>query len=250
MGARPELSPAVRGRNYTLPAICVVSFTLVVLHGLSVSAQNPTVAPALEVLDEAPLKQYRAYRRMHAVNEKFNKEAWLEAWTELDANGFRYEIVSERGSEYVLEKILRTLLAREQDLIDQGQAGRAELTAENYIFEHGPANSNGVRYILLKPKRKDMLLVDGRMVLNHSGTELLRVEGRLSKNPSFWTSLVNVIRDFATLDGVRVPVTTETIAKLKFAGLARMVVHYEYETINGRPVSLAGRQTLARAAGR
>ncbi len=89
------------------------------------------------------------------------------------------------------------------------------------------------------------------MVLNQAGTELLRVEGRLAKNPSFWTSLVNVIRDFTRIDGVRVPVSTESIAKLKFAGLSRMQVEYEYESVNGRPVTLAARRTVASAgAGR
>ena len=62
------------------------------------------------------------------------------------------------------------------------------------------------------------MLVDGRMVLSSDGGDLLRVEGRLAKNPSFWTSLVNIIRHFAKIDGVRVPVATETVAKIKFAG--------------------------------
>jgi hypothetical protein len=89
-----------------------------------------------------------------------------------------------------------------------------------------------------------VLLVDGRMVLSGDGNELLRVEGRLAKNPSFWTSLVNVIRHYARLDGVRVPISTESIAKVRFAGVAHLKVHYEYTTINGRPVSLAARRTL------
>ena len=186
------------------------------------------------VLNDVPLTQYRAFRRMYATNEKFNQEAWLEAWTEFDETGFRYEIVSERGSEYVRNKVLRNLLHREQQLIDGGEANRAELSLQNYVFEEPAAYGNGVRYITLKPKRKDMLLVNGRMVLNQDGTELLRVEGVLSKNPSFWTSVVNVIRDFARLDGVRVPVTTESIAKIKFAGLSRMSVRYEYR-VDQRP---------------
>lgn len=184
------------------------------------------------------------------MNEKFNQEAWLDAWTELDERGFRYEIVSERGSDTVRNKVLRRVLERERELIAEGQADRAELSAANYEFEAMSAGGKGVRYVLLKPRRKDMLLVDGRMVLNQDGTELLRVEGRLAKNPSFWTSLVNVIREFARLDGIRVPVTTESIARVKVAGLSRMIVHYEYETINGRRVSLAARQTLAAAHGR
>ena len=210
------------------------------------AGRTPTDPP---VLDDRPLTQYRAFRRMHATNEKFNQEAWLEAWTELDQKGFRYEIVSTRGSEYVLNKVLKTLLAREQEIVAKGQTDRAEITPANYEFSEPDRHGDGVRYVLIKPKRKDILLVDGRMVLNEEGTELLRVEGRLAKNPSFWTSLVNVVREFARFDGVRVPVTTESIAKLKFAGLSRMTVSYEYESINGRPVSLSARRIMASAGG-
>jgi hypothetical protein len=88
------------------------------------------------------------------------------------------------------------------------------------------------------------------MVLNQDGTELLRVEGRLSKNPSFWMNLVHVVREFARLDGVRVPISTESVAKVKFAGVSRLDVQYHYETINGRPMSLAARNTLAAALNR
>jgi hypothetical protein len=83
------------------------------------------------------------------------------------------------------------------------------------------------------------------MVLSEDGRELLRVEGVLAKNPSFWTSLVNVIRHYARLDGVRVPIATESIARVKIAGLSRLNVDYEYESINGRPVSPAARRILA-----
>lgn len=197
---------------------------------------------------EVPLTQYRAYRRMYGTSERFNQEAWLEAWTELDANGFRYQIVSERGSDYMRNKVLKEVLKREQQLIASGDAERADLSAANYEFSEPKAHGPGVRYVLIKPKRKHVLLVDGRMVMSHDGSELLRVEGRLSKNPSFWTSLVNVIREYARLDGVRVPISTETIAKVKFAGISHLDVQYEYETINGRPVSLAARRTLAAAA--
>src|SRR6476469_7789326 len=50
---------------------------------------------------EQPLRQYRAYRRMHAFSESLKHEAWMEAWTELNDGRFSYEIVSERGSEAI-----------------------------------------------------------------------------------------------------------------------------------------------------
>jgi hypothetical protein len=213
------------------------------------AAATPGAAPDREAVPariapatEQPLRQYRAYRRMHARNDHFDQEAWLEAWTELDERGFRYTIVSERGSDYIRSKVLKAVLKREQELVADGDCGRSELTPENYEFEE-MQHGDGEQYVALKPKRKDVLLVDGRMVLSEDGRELLRVEGRLSKNPSFWTSLVNVIRHYARLDGVRVPIATESTAKVKFAGLSHLDVHYEYETINNRPVSLAARRT-------
>src|SRR6476660_7890514 len=192
-------------------------------------------------LREQPVTQYRAYRRMHARSDHFNQEAWLEAWTEFDERGFRYTIVSETGSDYVRNKVLKAVLKREQELVADGDCRRSELTPDNYEFQD-VQQGDGERYVTLKPKRKDVLLVDGRMVLSQDGTELLRVEGRLSKNPSFWTSLVNVIRHYARVDGVRVPIATESTAKVKFAGVSYLDVHYEYESINGRPVSVASRR--------
>lgn len=246
---RPAHGTARRGRGKVArwTAVWGAAFTLALLgfYDQAASARSEdSSAPRVLSQQEEPLRQYRAYRRMHARNDRFNQEGWLEAWTEYDGNAFRYEIVSERGSDYVRNKVLRTVLKREQELVNAGASGRAELTTDNYEFGDADAEG-GLRYVPLKPKRKDLLLVDGRMVLSQDGSELLRVEGRLSKNPSFWTSLVNVIRHYARLDGVRVPISTETTAKLKFAGLSYLDVQYDYETINGRPVSMAARRTTA-----
>jgi hypothetical protein len=194
---------------------------------------------------DRPLTHYRAYRRMHARCEKFKQEAWLEAFTELDEHGFRYRILSERGSDYTREKVLRAVLRREQELVAAGDAERATLSQANYEFADGDGADPNLRYVLIKPKRKDLLLVDGRMVLSGDGGELLRVEGRLSKNPSFWVSTVDVVRHYGRLDGVRVPISTESTARIKFAGTSLLQVHYDYESINGEPVSLAARRVLA-----
>lgn len=174
---------------------------------------------------------------MHALSERFDHEGWMDAWTEWDAGGFRYQIVAERGSDTVRKKVLRALLKREQELIANGDFGRGELTGDNYIFGAATAGP-GVLYVPMTPRRKDVMLIDGRMVLNADG-ELLRVEGLLSKNPSFWTSHVNVVRHYARVDGVRVPVASESVARVKLAGISRLNVRYEYDTINGRPVRTA-----------
>jgi hypothetical protein len=226
----------------------VFGFTLLLAAAVPLTGKtNSSAGPRLAAAVDAPLTQYRAFRRMHAKSDKFNQEGWVDAWTELDRGQFRYTIVSERGSDTIRNKVLKAVLRREQELVLEG-SDKAALTEDNYVF--GDADEGvGERYVPLKPKRKDVVLVDGRMVLSPDGKDLLRVEGRLAKNPSFWTSLVNIIRHFAKVDGVRVPVATETVAKVKFAGQSRLDVVYEYESINGQRVSLAARRMLASAAG-
>lgn len=237
--AAPQRCPQWSRTTYSGTAVWVLTFTVIaIVMTIPTAGRGEEPQDQLSVLHDPPLTQYRAFRRMHARNEKFNQEAWLDAWTELKGNTFTYEITSERGSDYIRTKVLKALLTREQELVAKGEAGRAEICPENYQFEETTQDGD-VRYVTLKPKRKDMLLVNGRMVLNSNGTELLRVEGTLSKNPSFWTSLVTIVRQFTRLDGVRVPVSTETVAKLKFAGQAHLDVRYEYETVNGRPVGIA-----------
>lgn len=256
MSWRRQCAPERRRQG----AVWVVGFTLLLTVGPAAASssgspshpgnEGATAAHAGRFTPDgdARVTQYRALRRMYARCEKFDQEGWLDAWTELADGRFQYEIVSERGSEYIRNKVLRAVLKREQELVAEGP-GRAALSEENYTFAEpaGESGPGGLRYVLMKPKRKDVVLVDGRMVLSPDGGELLRIEGRLAKNPSFWTSLVHVVRHFALLDGVRVPVATESIAKVKFAGRSEMTVQYEYETINGRPVSLQARRPLPAA---
>lgn len=217
----------------------VAAFTL--LAGSAVlPAREPAAAPPLANLlsrVEQPLHQYRAFRRMHADSENGKYEAWLDVWTELNDGRFSYEIVSERGSDTARAKVLRPMLAREQEVINKGEARKSELTDDNYEFTEAGRDGDGARVVQIKPRRQDTMLVEGRAVLNDGG-DLLRVEGKLSKNPSFWTSLVNIVRRYARIGGVRVPVAIETTAKIKFVGTAQLEVLYDYQSVNGKPVAL------------
>ena len=69
-----------------------------------------------------------------------------------------------------------------------------------------------------------------------SDGELARIEGRLSKTPSFWTRRVDVVRRYERKAGVRVPVGIESVAHVLVAGRSTFKMTYEYETINGQHV--------------
>src|ERR687891_2800140 len=131
------------GRAVWVPAFTVVWAAVGLLASPSANRPEATSSAAARffALHEEPLTQYRAYRWMHARNERFNQEAWLEAWTEFDGTGFRYEIVKERGSDYVRNKVLKAVLKREQELIAEGHAQRSSLSPSNYEFQYARAEA-------------------------------------------------------------------------------------------------------------
>ena len=101
----------------------------------------------------------------------------MDVWTEADASGFRYHIVCEDGSDYIRSKVFRASLETERDMWAAGQPDEGALTPANYVFEDRGAQPDGLASLAVKPRRKDMLLVDGSIFLNPDDGELVRMEG-------------------------------------------------------------------------
>ena len=64
----------------------------------------------------------------------------------------------------------------------------------------------------------------------------MRIEGRLSKGPSFWARHVDIVRRFQRFAGVRMPIDLESTANVFIAGRSTFRMTYEYETVNGERV--------------
>jgi hypothetical protein len=200
-------------------------------------AAPSTIVQRFLTRGEEPPVEYRALRRLEAQNPKFKQSASMVAWTEYDrVNGFRYQIVDEEGSGYIRSKVLRAALEGEQKIWANHEPQKASFTPENYLFEAGPDAPDGLASIAVKPKRKDVLLVEGAIFVLPGDAELTRIEGKLSKTPSFWTRRVDVVRKYERKAGVRVPISIESVAHVLIAGRSTFKMTYEYQTINGQQV--------------
>jgi hypothetical protein len=193
---------------------------------------------------EEPAVEYRALRRLEANNPHFNKSAWMTAWTEYDhAGGFRFTIVDEGGSGYIRSKVLRAALEGEQKIWANHEPQHASFTHDNYTFDAGEPAPDGLASVAVKPRRKDVLLVEGSIFVQPGDGDLARIEGRLSKTPSFWTRRVDVVRRYERVAGVRVPTSIESVAHVLIAGRSTFKMTYEYETINGKHVGDPARES-------
>jgi hypothetical protein len=208
-----------------------------------VAAATPLAAqhaPALQrflARGEEPTVAYRALRHLEASNAKFGAKGWMDVWTEFDeTRGLRYEIAAEGGNSYIRKKVLLAALDGEQKMWQAREPQRASVTPDNYQFDEAQPAGEGLHSIGIKPRRKDVLLVEGSIFVEPDDGELRRIEGKLSKAPSFWTRRVDIVRRYDTLAGVRVPVSIESVAHVLIAGRSTFLMTYQYETINGQRV--------------
>jgi hypothetical protein len=221
----------------TLALVASAGFAIhVYAEGAGKTAAAAPVLQRFLSLDDPDPSEFRALRHLEARNDHFDKTAWMDVWTEADDRGFHYRIVGEGGSEYIRSKVFRASLETERKMWAEGTPDRAGLTVANYEFEERGMQSDGLASIVVKPRRKDVLLVDGSIFLNPDDGELVRLEGRLVKSPSFWTRRVEIVRWYRRFVGIRMPVALESTASILVAGKSTMRVSYEYETVNHQRV--------------
>jgi hypothetical protein len=126
---------------------------------------------------------------------------------------------------------------REEQRIDNERAGHeSAISRLNYMFDVTTEADPLVR-IDIKPHRASTFLVNGAIFVTPDAGDLIRVEGRLSKRPSFWTRSVEITRRYERIHGVRVPVEMRSVADVRLVGASTFSMTYIYETINGERVS-------------
>ena len=195
------------------------------------NAADDSIKRFLALDDAQP--RYRALRRLEAENG--SRKGWIEAVTEYSREaGFTYAITAEGGSSYIRSKVLRAVLDGEREVIAKGETARSSLALVNYSFQANGIDDSGFANVLLSPRRKERVLVKGMMALNVADGALVRLQGRLAKNPSFWLKNVDIVRIYERVGGTVVPVNLETKAQVRFLGNATLHMTYVYTEIDGR----------------
>jgi hypothetical protein len=206
------------------------------------SAVEPALHRFLTRADE-PLLTYRGTRRLEGRNDRFNASGWMEIAVDLTADGFHYRVLNEGGSDLIRRRVFRSMLENEEQIFANGDVARSSFTSSNYDLTPADASEPGLVKLLARPKRKDITLIDGAVYITDTDADLVRVEGRLAKSPSFWTRRVDVVKQYARVGGLRVPVRVDSTAQIRFVGASTMSMTYDYEMING--VNVSGSPTVA-----
>ena len=228
----------VRRCTYRVGVAAALTMAPLAFQFSAAEVVEPTAAAAMEKFLARPTlpHQYSASRRLEASGS--GQRAWLDVQTHFTLeSGLRYEVTAEGGSGYIRSRILRSLLDEEQRLIARGGSAGVAVSAANYEFRPEGVNEEGLAVVGLKPLRKDRSLFIGRMFLTAEDGDLVRMEGRLAKNPSFWVTRAHAVRSYRRINGVRMPVSLETTAQLRLLGSSALRMTYRYSHIDEQPVS-------------
>ena len=226
--------------SWLVTGVCVFGWLTAETPALFRTAARASVVERFLSGTGEQLVSYRAVRRLTAASRGGRMQASLTALTTFDPEGgFHYEVVEETGSGMIRSRVLHAALEAERETRARGDAAKGALSELNYEFGAPDPGDDPLVTVAIRPRRRDTLLVNGSIILTRDEADLVRLEGTLVKRPSFWTRRVDVVRQYARVAGVRVPVSMASTADVLIAGRSTFSMDYEYETINGQPVATA-----------
>jgi hypothetical protein len=207
------------------------------------------VLARFEARPDEPVQSFRARRRMRA--EGLGRQGFMEVLVELDPErGFRWTVEAERGSTLLRKKGFGSMLRKEEEIREMEGADGNALSADNYDLAVVDEEPGGLVRIRATPRRKAAGLVDGTFIVTCDTADLVRVEGRLARTPSFWITRVEVVRQFRRIQGHRVVVRVESVAHVRLFGAVRLTVDFDYEMIDGEELGPAPESSLTAARAR
>jgi hypothetical protein len=217
--------------------LTVVTAMLAVPLSLRATISNPADNSIRQFLAQNDdLNPYRATRRLEAENG--DRKGWLEAVTQYStAGGFTYTVTAEGGSSFIRTNVLRAALDEEGEAIAHGETSRSALALANYAFQANGVDAEGLANVLLAPRRKERGLVTGTMFLRPDAGDLVRLQGRLARNPSFWVRNVDIVRSYARFGGEVMPIVLEAKAQVRLLGPALFRMTYTYSEVDDQPLA-------------
>ena len=165
----------------------------------------------------------------------------------------RFTVVSESGSKLICEKVLRRLVASEQEATQTANQMETMLSAENYNVELvGEEQIDGMRAWVLKvsPKVDNKFTYRGRVWVSEDDYAVMRVHGEPAKNPSWWINRASFDSWYVKRGEFWLPGKNVSTSHVRIGGESRLTIDYgAYQTLVRRAVR-SGAEASATAVDR
>jgi hypothetical protein len=152
----------------------------------------------------------------------------------------RLTVVSESGSKFLRDKVLRKLVESEEEASGKSNRLQMSLSEENYVLQvEGEETLNGIRAWVLKvaPKVASKFTYRGRVWVSEDDYAVMRVAGEPAKNPSWWINHASFDSRYMRRGDVWVPQRNVSSSHVRIGGDATLTIDYgEYEVQSATPL--------------
>lgn len=160
----------------------------------------------------------REYQMFHG--EETTPASQVKAQISVTSPGDRqFKIIDTQGSDRG-EKVVRKILEHEAQAEKEHPSPTALIPANYDFTDAGREMFEGVNCFVLglKPKREEPGLIEGRAWIDPNAFVIRKVEGKMSKSPSWWVKEVNLVVNFGEIGGIWMQTASTAIADVRVAG--------------------------------
>ncbi len=156
-----------------------------------------------------------------------------------DAPGTKqFKIISQSGSQWVIDKILKRLLEAEMESMSEENRARVAINSSNYDFsglEHVDTPDNCSYVVAVEPKIPSKLLFRGKIWVDSKDFAVCRIEAEPSKNPSFWIKKTDIHHSYLKIGDFWLPAENKSVSAIRGGGHAVLTIKYQdYEILAAR----------------
>lgn len=168
------------------------------------------------------LRGYRVERLYHLRSELSDKESRMRVEVVFESPAtVRFTIRSNVGSSFIATRVWNRIMEAERESREPERRRLTAITPENYTFAlQGEEEIRGrLAYVLgVRPLHEDPLLFAGRIWVDAQDFAAARVEGTVSKRPSFWTRKIEFMRNYKKIGPFWLPQRTEGTVEVLLLG--------------------------------
>jgi hypothetical protein len=197
-----------------------------------------TAARILELKHYTALRHYQVEYKGYSADivGRMDVEANYDA-----AQGMSFRIVSQSGSKFLCDKVLKRALDSEEEA--SRDRASTELTPANYRFQSAGSETIDGRpaYILkVEPLTQGKFLYRGTIWVDAADFEVVKMETEPAKNPSFFISRTLIHYTSALAHGFWLPQKIRSETKVRIGGTAVLTIDYGTYQVQSNAPFVAG----------
>jgi len=150
-----------------------------------------------------------------------------------------FTIVSQSGEKWIVDHVLKRLLATEQEAVQGENWKRTALDNHNYKFASGEGGDDQCPYVLtVEPKVPTKFLFRGQVWVNAKDFAVCRIEAEPAKNPSIWIKHTHIHHVYQKLGDFWLPKENTSDSIIRLGGRATLTIEYQkFEILSAHPLA-------------